>query len=98
MISVNNRFMLEPYVKEGLKAKVQGGIAMPGQRDGLKRLEVLVDGFLPNGDRITAGSFAYIREEMLYTHPWASKVLTVEGMDFKCIIVELAHIEGFSHI
>lgn len=90
--------MLEPYVKEGLKAKVQGGIAMPGQRDGLKALKVLVDGSLPDGTKIPNGSFALIREELLYSHPWASKVLTLEGSEMKFIIVELTHIEGFSHL
>ena len=95
MISVNSRFILEPYIKEALKAKVQGGIAMPGQRDGLKGLKLLVDGLLPNGDKVPAGSTAYIREEILYTHQWASKILTLEGSDMKFILVDLQHIDCF---
>lgn len=97
MISVNNRFILEPYVKEGLKAKVTGGIATPGQRDGLKKLKVLVNGFLPNWQVVPAGSDAYIREDVLYNHPWASKVfnLTINGVEKQCIIVSFEHIELF---
>lgn len=97
MISLNNRFLLEPYTKEGLKSKVQSGIAMPGQRDGLKALEVLADGYLPNWEKIPAGSIAYIREEVLYTHPWASKFLTIESKSYsgKVMIVDLTHIEAF---
>ncbi len=100
MISINNRFILEPYVKEGLKAKVTGGIAMPGQRDALKALKVLIDGSLSNGQIIRAGSVAYIREEILYSHPWSTKVLTLnlKDQEVKCIIAPLEHIEIFDEM
>lgn len=96
MISINNRFILEPYVKEGLKAKRENGLAIPGQREGLKALKLLVNGYV-NGHMIPAGTLAYIREEILHTHPWSTKVLTyTEGSEEKkCIIAPLEHIEMF---
>lgn len=91
--SVNNRLVLEQYVKEGLKAKVQGGIATPGQRDGLKPLKVLISTTLSDGRHVPQGSLAYIREEILHTHPWASKPLTCDTLPGKFMIVELNYVE-----
>jgi hypothetical protein len=91
--SVNNRLVLEQYIKEGLKAKIQGGIATPGQRDGLKGLTVLMSTTLSDGRHIPKGSMAYIREEVLHTHPWASKLLTCDTLSVKFMIVELSYIE-----
>jgi hypothetical protein len=95
MISQNNRLILEPYVKEGLKAVRLGGIATPGQRDGLKGLKLLIDAHLLDGRIIGAGTIAYIREEVLHTHPWASKLLTVAAIEGKFLIVELSYVEFF---
>jgi hypothetical protein len=92
-ISVNNRLILEQYIKEGLKAKMQGGIATPGQRDGLKGLKVLMDTTLSDGRHVTKGSTAYVREEVLHTHPWASKPLTCDTIPDKFMIVELTYVE-----
>ena len=91
--SVNNRLIVEQYIKEGLKAKVSGGIATPGQRDGLKGLKVLVDATLLDGTKVPRGSIAYIREEVLHTHPWASKPLTCDTFSGKFLIVELSFVE-----
>ena len=91
--SLNNRLILEQYVKEGLKAKISGGIATPGQRDGLKGLKVLVDAQLSDGRKIPKDSIAYIREETLYNQAWASKPFTCEAIPGKFMIVELAYIE-----
>lgn len=96
MFSLNNRLVLEQYVKEGLKAKVQGGIATPGQRDGVKGLRVLIGTKLSDGKEIPAGSIAYIREETLHSHPWASKLFTCEGLLEKFILVELPFVEFIS--
>jgi hypothetical protein len=93
--SINNRLILEQYVKEGLKPKMQGGIATPGQRDGMKGLRVLISTTLPDGRQIPAGSLAYIREEVLHTHPWASKPLTCDTLSEKFMVVELNYIEFF---
>ena len=94
--SLNNRLIVEPYVKEGLKSKISGGIATPGQRDGLKGLKVLVGAVLTYPDakeELPAGSIAYIREEVLHTHSWASKPLTSEGIEGKFLIVDLSFVE-----
>lgn len=93
--SVNDRLILEQYVKEGLKPKMQGGIATPGQRDGVKGLRVLISATLSDGTEIPAGSLAYIREEILHTHPWASKPLTCDTLSEKFMIVERNYIEFF---
>lgn len=96
MYSLNNRIIVEQYIKEGLKAKIQGGIATPGQRDGLKGLRVLVDAFLSNGTTVTKvpkGATVYIREEVLHSHPWASKPLTSDKIEGKFLIVELSYVE-----
>jgi len=95
MFSVNNKLILEAYVKEGLKAKIQGGIAIPGQRSGLKGLQVLVDTTLSNGKEIPKGSIAYIKEEALYTHAWASQHNTCDTIPGKFMIVDFQFIEGF---
>jgi hypothetical protein len=96
MFSLNNRLVLEQYIKEGLKAKVSGGIATPGQRDGLKGLKVLMDAHitLPYGAfHVHIGDIAYIREEVLHTHPWASKPLTCDKLSEKFMLVDLTYVE-----
>lgn len=94
--SLNNRLVLEQYIKEGLKSKISGGIATPGQRDGLKGLKVLMDARLSDGTWVAKGSTAYIREEVLHTHAWASKPLTCETIPSKFLLVELSYIEFIS--
>lgn len=94
--SLNNRLVLEVYVKEGLKTKISGGIATPGQRDGVKGLKVLMDAYLSDGRYIPKGSTAYIREEVLHTHPWASKPLCSDFMsNIKFLLVESSYVEFF---
>jgi len=92
MFSVNNRLIVEPYIKGGLESKVQNGIATPGQKDGVKGLKLLVDFHWPNGHVQKAGSIVYIREEVLY-QPWASKLLTSPAIEGKFMIVELTYVE-----
>ena len=96
MLSLNNRLVLEQYVKEGLKAKFQGGIATPGQRDGVKGLKVLMEAKLSDGRYIAKGSLAYIKEEVLHTATWASKPLTCDAIPEKFMIVELSYIDFIS--
>jgi hypothetical protein len=93
--SLNNRVVLEQYIKEGLKAKISGGIATPGQRDGLKGLRVLMDAYLTDGRHIPKGSVAYLKEEVLHSHQWASKPLTCDTIDGKFLIVDLSFVEFF---
>jgi hypothetical protein len=94
--SLNNRLVLEAYVKDGLRAKVQNGIATPGQRDGLKGLRVLVGTVLADGRHIPKGSTAYIREETLHNAAWAAKLLTCDFLTEKFILANLQDIELIS--
>lgn len=91
--SLNNRLVLEPYIKDGLKAEVRNGIATPGQRDSLKGLRVLMETTLSDGHRISVGSIAYIREEVLHTQQWASKPLSCDTLPGKFLVADLAHVE-----
>lgn len=91
--SLNNRLVLEQYVKEALKKEIHNGIATPGQRDSVKGLRVLIEANLPDGRRIPKNSIAYIREEVLHTHPWASKPLSCATLPVKFLVVELNYIE-----
>lgn len=93
IFSLNNRLVLEEYVKEGLKSKVMGGIATPGQRDGIKKLKVLVSTRLADGRDIPEGSYAYVREEALHTQTWSSKLFTSDAIPGKFILVDLPWIE-----
>ena len=93
IFSLNNRLVLEEYVKEGLKSKVMGGIATPGQRDGIKKLKILASTKLPNGQEVDAGSYAFIREEALHTQAWASKFFTTENIPGKFMLVDLQWVE-----
>lgn len=94
--SLNNHLILEPYVKRGLEAKREGGIATPGQKDNLEGLKLLIDFHLPDGFVIPAGAIAFIKEETLHTHGWASKILTSPYIEGKFIIAEFSCVEGFS--
>ena len=92
--SLNNRLVVEQYIKDGLRAKVQNGIATPGQRDGLKGLRVLIGTVLSDGRHVPAGSIAYIREEALHTQAWATKLLSCDFLSEKFIIVDLQYVEA----
>lgn len=94
--SLNNRLVLEQYVKEGLKAKVQGGIATPNQKDGVKGLKVLVHATLSDGRHIPAGSTAYVREKTLYEQAWANTPLTCDTIPGKFVLADLQFIEFIS--
>lgn len=93
MFSVNNRLVLEEYVKEALKSEKVGGIATPGQRDGIKKLKVLVGTRLSDGRDIPEGSYAYLREEALHTQAWATKLFKCPSINGKFILVDLQWIE-----
>lgn len=93
IFSLNNRLVLEEYVKEGLKSKVMGGIATPGQRDGIKKLKVLVSTRLADGRDIPAGSYAYLREEALFSQAWSAKLFTCDSVPGKFMLVGLEWVE-----
>jgi hypothetical protein len=71
--SVNNKLVLEPYHKEGLRPETKNGLITPGQRDGIKGLKVLIGTTLSDGTSVPAGSIAFFREEVLHNAAWAFK-------------------------
>lgn len=96
--SLNSRFILEPYASERvMKAKETNGFAMIAQKTSVVGLKLLVDVKLPNGELISAGNRAYIKEEYLYTQPWAKNVYESNGVQGKFIIVDLNYIEFVSN-
>ncbi len=94
--SLNNRLILEPYVKEALKKEIIGGIASPGQRTGVKGLRVLVPTTLSDGRHVPSGSVAYIKEETLNTFDWATKLFSCDTVPGKFLIADLVHVEFIS--
>jgi len=68
MQSLNNRFILEQYVKKELRAEVSGGIAKMGHKISLCPLKVLVDAKLSDGTIIPKGSTAFVKEEYLHNN------------------------------
>jgi hypothetical protein len=92
--SINNRLILEPYVKEALKSEIRSGIATPGQRDGLKGLKLLMDAHLADGGFFPKGSTAYIKEETLHNHSaTVFKHLSCNTITGKFMVVELNFVE-----
>jgi hypothetical protein len=95
--SVNNRLILEEYIKSGLKSEVRNGIATPGQRNAVKGLKVLVDIYLSDGRKIPKGSLAYIKEEVLHNHSETIfKPLTCDTLPGKFMVVDLQYVEFFN--
>ncbi len=91
--SLNNRLILEFYVKTGLKAEIKSGIATPGQANGLKGLKVLMDAN-SSVQLIPKGSIAYIKEEVLHNHSTTIfKPLTCDTIPGKFMIVDLQYVE-----
>lgn len=92
--SLNNRLVIEAYKTDrSLQAKVSKGFATIAQKNGLKGLEILMDATLTNGDRIRAGSKAYIREEILHTASWAQNPLECDTLDRPFMIVDVSMVE-----
>jgi hypothetical protein len=99
--SLNNRLIVEAYKTDGtIKANVQSGFATIAQKVQLKGLRLLVDAFVTVNSsepmHVPAGSKVYIREEYLYTQPWAKKVFECDTLSEKFIVVEAAHVEFIS--
>lgn len=104
-LSLNNRFILAPYGGDRtLRANVSSGFAHVQQKTAVVGLKVLVpasiaalgqvriDGLSMNAS-IPRGSIAYIREEYLYTQPWAKNVLTSDAIEGSFIIVDATYVE-----
>lgn len=91
--SLNNRFILEKYTKEGLRADhSQKGFAMIAQKTSLKGLKLLVD-CQTEKSLYRKGMTAFVKEEILHTAPWASKIWECPGIEGQFIIVDISHVE-----
>lgn len=95
--SINNRLIVEPYKKEGLKATVTNGFAMVTQKVSLKGLLVLMDAEinLPNGGymRVRPGDTVYIKEELLHTQQWAQKIYQSDAIQGDFMIIESTYVD-----
>lgn len=95
--SFNNRFILEPYQGDRtIKSTTGSGFAMIAQKVSLKPLKLLADfDGIVNGAYLSlpAGNVVYVREELLYSQPWAKQLMESEGIEGKFIIVESQFIE-----
>ena len=92
--SINGRFILAPYASERvIKAKETNGFAMISQKTSVIGLKMLVDTKLNNGDVVRAGCMAYLKEELLYTQPWAKAVYDSPGVEGKFIIVDQMYVD-----
>lgn len=91
--TLNNRFILQAYKKEALRAKEQNGFAFLDQKTAVKGLKVLVNAKLTDGTVVLAGSIAYIKEESLHNMPWAQKSYTSDFVNEPFIIVDATYVE-----
>lgn len=108
MFSINGRFIVEPYLSDRqIKVADTGGFAMIQQKVSVKGLRLLVaahlgdnmtthmrfDGISQSGPiTLGAGSIIYIREELLFSQPWAKQILESEAVG-KFIIVDKQFVE-----
>ena len=95
-VSLNNRLIVEKYVKGELRHKEKNGFALIDQKVNLKGLKVLVSAHVttPGGSfTIHKGSTAYFKEEDLHAQPWAQKVLESEVVGVPFLIVDLIHVQ-----
>lgn len=95
--SLNNRFILEPYKGDrALKSKNETGFAIVQQKVSVVGLRLLTDvNIFTQGGAVTflAGSIAYVKEELLFTQPWAQKVYESDAIEGKFIIVDSTYVE-----
>lgn len=94
--SFNNRLIVEAYTHTELRQEVRSGWATVSQRNNLKGLTVLVQAHLNDGTVIPKGSIAYIREELLHTHPFAKNKLKCDTIPGEFIIVNMNEVEYVS--
>lgn len=97
-VSLNNRFMVEPYKGDrALKANTTGGFAIVQQKVSIVGLMLLADALICLGGEnvrtLAKGSKVYIKEELLFTQPWAQKVYESDAIEGKFIIVDLNYVE-----
>lgn len=98
VVSLNNRFLLEPYKGDrALKANTATGFAIVQQKVSVVGLTLLADAVVQldtkNVETLEKGSKVYIREELLFTAPWAQKAYESDAIEGKFIIVDSSQVE-----
>jgi len=91
--SFNGKLILEAYKHTDVKAEVRSGWAMPGQRNALKGLKVLIQATLSDGTVVPYGSTAFLKEESLHVAPWAKNKLKSDTLPGEFIIVTMNEVE-----
>lgn len=96
--SMNNRFIAEPYKGDrALKSNSASGFAIVQQKVSVVGLKVLADAVIfmgaQQGISWPKGSIIYVREELLFTAPWAQKVYEADAIEGKFIIVDATQVE-----
>jgi len=91
--SLNNRLVLEKYVKGEIRKKITNGFALIDQKVTLKGLKVLMNAYLNGNVLVKKGSIAYIKEEILHAQPWAQKSFEAEGIEGQFLIADLTYVE-----
>lgn len=97
-VSLNNRFMVEPYKGDrALKANTTGGFAIVQQKVSIVGLMLLADALVQldgkTVETLEKGSKIYVKEELLFTMPWAQKVYESDAIEGKFIIVDSTYVE-----
>lgn len=87
------KLILEAYQQKELRSEYRNGIAVPGQKNTLKGLKVLVQATLSDGTVIPKNSIAYLKEEVLYSNPMAKNKLKCDTLPVEFIIVTTDNIE-----
>jgi hypothetical protein len=100
--SLNNRFIVEPYKGDRtLKSNATSGFAIVQQKVSLVGLTLLADvDILGNGTALHfyKGSKVYIKEELLFTQPWAKNVFESDAIEGKFIIVDSGYVEFIKQV
>lgn len=94
--SFNGKLVLEAYVHTEIRSNTSKGWTGVVQKNNLKGLKVLVDADLPNGESVQAGSTAWIKEDFLYSQPWAKDIRKCDFIPGEFILVTMNEVEFVS--
>jgi hypothetical protein len=98
LVSLNNKFIVEPYKGDRtLKANSSSGFALVQQKVSVVGLKLLADSLVQVGrterEVLEKGSMVFIKEELLFTQIWAKNTYECDGIEGKFIIVDAANVE-----
>lgn len=91
--SLNNRLVLEVYVKTDIRLNTKSGFGMIDQKSRSKGLRVLMDAKLADGSVIPKGSTAFIKEQTLHTASWATTALECDFLPTPFILVSISEVD-----